>query len=364
MVNQRQYFSPLTSQAFDPIFLRAEEALLNGRPSDAVRLLREAKALHPLSERRIGQIARIIRKSRHHSFSGIQIGWVDWYPHWNPVSNYITDLLDLAGISYDVVEDFLDADIVFAGVYGSNFLANWPSTYVLSVLCSGENVRPTYGVYDFSLSTDLYDYSGKNHRWPEYYSQLVFSGKESFRALADEARLRLLYREKQDRDILFSAVYNNSCPHREHFISLLRQRYGATSVETFGSTRIGRDCDKYEVVGRSRFHLAFENSAFPGYTTEKLFQCMQMGAYGLYWGPTSAEMEFDSQFYTNIEHYHSTDDLFRRIDWLYEHYNYMSFDDALKLKFLKAKPERESSRVFLAKIMNAIKTIYVDFALS
>lgn len=364
MVNQRQYFSPLTSQAFDPSFLRAEEALVNRRVGDAIRILKDSSASLPLAKRRLSQIVRIIRQSRSHSFRGIAIGWVDWYPHWNPTSNFITDLLDLTRIPYYVVGDSHDADILFAGVYGDNFVADWQNTYAFSVLCSGENVRPTFGIYDFSLSTDLYEYSGKNHRWPEYYSQLAFSSDGTFRSSADETSLRLLYREKQDRDILFSAVYNNSCPHREHFISLLSQRYGAANVKTYGSTRIGRDCDKYEILGRSRFHLAFENSTFPGYTTEKLFQCLQMGAYGLYWGPTSVETEFDSRYYANIEHYHSSDDLFKHIECIYEDFNQMKVDDALDLKFLKTKPERESSCVFLAKLMKAIRAIYVDFSLS
>ena len=59
---------------------------------------------------------------KSHSSTAINVGWIDWYPHWNNQKNHITDMLDVFNLSYQIVDNLNDADLIFAGVYDSNLL--------------------------------------------------------------------------------------------------------------------------------------------------------------------------------------------------------------------------------------------------
>ena len=163
---------------------------------------------------------------------------------------------------------------------------------------------------------DTYSYSGKNIRWPEYFSQLDYDSDRKISPKESVDELSKYYRDWDDRDIMFSIVYNNACPHREHFTNVLRERYGKNAVQSYGSYRINRDCNKYDVLGRSKFHLAFENSLYPGYVTEKLFQSLLMGTFSLYWGANDVANDFGDIGYINLasDKYYDENELFNFID--------------------------------------------------
>lgn len=232
----------------------------------------------------------------------VTISWIDWYPHWNIQENIIVDILRLFNIRFKIIENPEDADIIFAGVYDLNLLRSRIYQRKFIVLVSGENIRPNYLYYDYSITTDSYSYSGKNIRWPEYFSQFSFDHKKeiNIHLKEDLNQLAAYYRQWDDRDIMFSIIYNNACPHREHYTNLLRSKYGHDSVQSYGSSRINRDCNKYEILGRSKFHLAFENSLHPGYVTEKLFQSLLMGTFSLYWGANDVSRDIGCLGYINL----------------------------------------------------------------
>jgi hypothetical protein len=315
MINQRQYFVNISSEAFDADFLRHEELFFKGDYAGSLQALLICKS-SSCSNARLNKIRTLRKAARSENRTTLKIGWIDLYEHWNPAKNYITELLDLAEVSYEVVDDPRDANLLFAGVYGNAIISSgiWQNKF--TILISGENVRPTYGIYDFSISTDSYDYAGKNIRHPEYFSQLELHADKEWRPKEDLEALKSYYRQWEDRDIFFSIIYNNSCPHREHFYQVLTRRYGLGSVQSYGSTRIGRDCNKYEILGRSKFHLAFENSVYPGYVTEKLFQSLMMGTFALYWGAADVLLDFGTKGYINIadKEFSNVDALFDLID--------------------------------------------------
>ena len=52
--------------------------------------------------------------------------------------------------------------------------------------------------------------------------------------------------------------------------------------------------------------MAFENSSYPGYTTEKLLQAMQAGTVPIYWGDPSVGRDFNAARFVNVHDYAST----------------------------------------------------------
>ena len=312
LLNQRQSFSGECSVPFTQASLNFDKCFFDKNVDELVLCLqkiRQSSYRHYKHNK-----LRFLLKST--GSSSLNISWIDWYPNWNTHQNFITDILDLFDISYRTVENPYDADLIFAGVYGTNLVETRLYEKKFIVLVSGENVRPNYLFYDYSITTDSYSYAGKNIRWPEYFSQLKYDNKRNISAKEDLSELSDYYREWNDRDIMFSIIYNNACPHREHFTNLLQDKYGRAAVQSYGSTRIGRDCNKYEILGRSKFHLAFENSLHPGYVTEKLFQSLLMGTFALYWGANDVSYDFGDVGYINLasSKYYDNRELFKFID--------------------------------------------------
>lgn len=360
MTNQRQNFVGPCTQPFFDQFTKHSEYFLKKAYSESLSSLISG----PECEFKVNRCNTIralrLDSQQEEDRSLIKIGWIDFYPHWNPTSNYVTTILDLAGINYEVTDSPGDADLLFCSVYGVDYLTSGLYKSKFGFLLSGENVRPNFLVYDFSMTTDPYAYCGKNVRWPEYFSQLNWSSHDKIDSIEKLDSLVPFYKSWEERDIMFSIIYNNACPHREHFTALLKNKYGSASVQSYGSTRIGRDCNKYEILGRSKFHLAFENSIHPGYVTEKLFQSLLMGTFSLYWGASDVQRDFGDKGFINLADFIYSDELslFSFIDKFMESSSFRNERtlNSVSMDFLKSHPRQylNNTLLFLQKVCDAI----------
>jgi hypothetical protein len=65
--------------------------------------------------------------------------------------------------------------------------------------------------------------------------------------------------------------------------------------------------DKLEFISEYKFSLAFENSSYPGYVTEKLIQPMLVGSIPIYWGCPKIGQEFNVRSFINVHDYPNWD---------------------------------------------------------
>ncbi|MGE9296209.1 MAG: glycosyltransferase family 10 domain-containing protein, partial [Puniceicoccales bacterium] len=67
----------------------------------------------------------------------------------------------------------------------------------------------------------------------------------------------------------------------------------------------GPVADKHAFIRGSRFCLALENYAMPGYTTEKLYQAMAARCIPIYWGNPDVADDFNPASFINITDFNS-----------------------------------------------------------
>lgn len=70
---------------------------------------------------------------------------------------------------------------------------------------------------------------------------------------------------------------------------------------------------KLDFISDYKFVIAFENSSFPGYTTEKIFEGMLVNSIPIYWGNPLIHLEFNDKSFINAHQYGSLQEVVDKI---------------------------------------------------
>lgn len=288
----RQWTHPSATLAFAPGLLLADKYCIEGNTAKALELYRIEASHNHIARRRLNiakkQIADMVNSSDCDvNPRSISIGFIDWYTSFPEHIDFFTDIFKRAGLTVSVV-DAEEADMLVAGCYG-NRIVDDPvlSRDKLVIFVTGENISPSYNIHDFSLSTRVNAFCGKNARLPQWFSELALRGGQIiFRDYKKQC-----FKSLPTRDLFVTAIYNNSTPEREEALSGLRNAFGPEKIHVFGSQRTG-PVNKLEILSRSVINLCFENSLGNGYVTEKLLHAKMMGCKALYWGDMHYSVDF------------------------------------------------------------------------
>ena len=87
--------------------------------------------------------------------------------------------------------------------------------------------------------------------------------------------------------------------------------------------------DKMEFINTYKFTIAFENSSYPGYSTEKLIQPLLQGSIPIYWGDTEIERDINPDCFINTHNFDCFEDVLTRIKEI-------DNDDVLWKKYITA----------------------------
>jgi hypothetical protein len=77
---------------------------------------------------------------------------------------------------------------------------------------------------------------------------------------------------------------------------------------------------KREILAETKFNICYENGVFPGYITEKIFDCFFAGCVPVYWGPPNASRYLPPATYIDRTKFEAHGDL-------YEYLRCMSDDE-------------------------------------
>lgn len=274
----------------------------------------------------------------------LSITFCDFWPELNMEDNVFTNCLRKLT---PVKINHENPDLVFYSYYGGSHF----KYRSLKIFYTGENIRPDYHACDFSLSFD-YPVDEKNFRFPLY-------------ALYGDVRQLCL--PKEPMEILRSktkfcnfVVSNPQGKERNQFFNLLNKYKKVDSGGRFKNNIGHLVDDKNMFVKEYKFTLAFENSSYPGYTTEKIFQPMMMHSLPIYWGNPLVDRDFNTKSFINI---HDFPDFQAAIDHIAE----VDQNDELYLSYLKEpyfhhnEPnefvKEENLTAFLATILNKLPTL-------
>jgi hypothetical protein len=214
----------------------------------------------------------------------ISIGFVGFHRLFNGVYNHITVPL-LSLYSIDVVDERSAEvpDFLFFSVFDSPHRHPRYDSCVKIFTCE-ENIRPPWNECEYAMTGDHLEYDERHLRTPIYVRYLYHS---------DETRNKSIVRPAgYDAEAILRSktrfcnfVFSNE--HAKERLKLLDLLSKYKSVDCGGRARnnLGyRVANKLHFLESYKFTIAFENSSYPGYISEKLVEPMISNSIPIYWG--------------------------------------------------------------------------------
>lgn len=227
----------------------------------------------------------------------LKVHFTDFWVDFDPENNFFINLLRK---SFEVEMDSIKPDLLFYSYKGNDFL-NFDCN---RVFFTGENIRPRLFDCDYAL---CYDYSSNKRiiRLPLY---VLYKG---FETLVNPIDVDQLISQKNK---FCSFIVSNKYAQKR--ISFFKKLSKYKQVDSGGSylNNIGYAVvDKGEFLKPYKFNIAFENTAFPGYTTEKVMQPMVAGSIPIYWGNPMIDKDFNTKSFVNWNDYGSDEAVIDKI---------------------------------------------------
>jgi len=232
----------------------------------------------------------------------IKIKFVDFFLGFIQTDNGIYTLLS----KFYNLEISDEPDFVFYSCWGNTHL-----TYSCTkIFVTGENVRPNFFHCDYALGFDFLD--RENYlRLPLYVYWKDFKPDD----LVFPKYNRVIENNPKTKFCCF-VVSNSVSKHRIEFFKKLTTYKQVDSGGKVLNTISGPISNKLDFMRPYRFMIAFENSSFPGYVTEKIYECFFTNTIPIYWGSDRIEADFNPQRILNRMDYESDESLIDRIIYL------------------------------------------------
>ena len=229
----------------------------------------------------------------------IKVHYCDFWPEWNE-ENFIEPILQK---HYNVVIDQKNPDVVFHSIFGG--MKETQKYKCKKVLFLGENHRPGKFHSDYSISFDPQTVT--NFRLPLWQAYILLNP-----GYKDRLYNRLNY-DSFDRFCSFT-VSNGGNFLRNGWYQQMNSykrvhsygRYLGNSPELqqLSKGKYWRDAkDEFFLNNKHKFAITFENTPYPGYTTEKLMDAFLVGSMPIYWGSPNIHNEFNEKSFINVIKY-------------------------------------------------------------
>jgi len=199
-----------------------------------------------------------------------------------------------------------EADLIITSVFGNT---QYDKRKTIAFI--GENIRPSYMGYDYSLSFDHDTYGGRNFRLPLWYSRLAWDGFE----------------QKPRRDNMHNHGYEQLIPikpltqprkldiaSKDKFCALIANNPEGLRINLYNSISAYKQVDgygnmfgkplrksKFAILPEYKFCLCPENSIYDGYVTEKLIDAYAGLTVPIYSGDVSVIDDFNSHALLNYQ---------------------------------------------------------------
>jgi hypothetical protein len=231
----------------------------------------------------------------------IKVGFVDFWEEFYQ-DNFLLRLLQ----QHFPVELSDDPDFLIYSVYSGNHV-NYSCA---KILYTAENVLPDYSLCDYSIGFNYDDSNPRHLRYPLY----LFYG--DIHNLVRKEAIR--YEDVQHKNKFCSFVVSNmSAKERISFFQKLQSvKHVDSAGKAFNNMPDGWRVPfrgKIDFLKNYRFNIAFENSASPGYVTEKIFEPMEAMSIPIYWGDPLIFRDFNRRSFVHVRDYADYDAVIRHI---------------------------------------------------
>ncbi|MBC7845863.1 MAG: glycosyltransferase [Flavobacterium sp.] len=233
----------------------------------------------------------------------IKINFVDFWPGFDKTNNYFYNLLVQ---KYKVTIDE-NPDLLFYSSYNNDYL----KYNCHRIFYTAENIRPDFLACDFAFS---FDYNKrKNHfRLPLYSMYVELLGMlDKLETIKTREEARSIWRAKTK--FCCMVISNpNSSKRLEFFDTLSKVKPVDSGGSVFNNVG-GRVTNKAEFIKDYKFVLSFENSAYDGYTTEKIMEPIHADCIPIYWGNKLVDRDFNAGRFLDYNKFASEKELIDRI---------------------------------------------------
>lgn len=242
----------------------------------------------------------------------IRLGFTDTN---NQIANFFVAVLSQR---FEVSIDNENPDYLIFGDrnFGENNLKYDPNK-VTKIFYTGENQRPWDYQAHYAISFDHVE-NEKLYRLPLY---VIYDFNNLLQRIPSFATYRRHEDDLLDKEKFCSFVVRNpNCERRNQFFHKLSTY---KQVDSGGPlfNNIGRVLDygdaamkaKLDWLTNYKFNICFENSSYPGYVTEKLYEAYMGGTIPIYWGSATVEVDFNPRAFLNWYDYGSDEALMKAV---------------------------------------------------
>jgi len=219
----------------------------------------------------------------------LKIGFTDFWKSFDPTNNLFTDYL-----KNEYTLDFsLPHDYIISSVYGNEYVKH----DCIRILFNGENNVANFNWFDYAIGFDYLNFDDRYLRIPNfvYRNEYKLLDPNKFSFPNDEELL--------NRDFCSIVVSNTFCadPLREIFF---RELSKYKKVDSGGRcfNNIGYNVlDKHSFIKKYKFNIAFENSSYKGYTTEKITDALAAYTVPIYYGNPYISQDINPKCFINLK---------------------------------------------------------------
>lgn len=229
--------------------------------------------------------------------------FVDWYKQFD-LANVEQELEWRIMSKHWALQLSDDPEVLFYSNYGDQHM----QYTCLRVFVSAENVRPNFSVCDYAFTFD-YPITRRNYRLP------LYRRCREYKDLLLERDVDEIIAQK--RKFCSFMVSNRKAKERIQFFEKLCEYQQVDSGGRFmnnigGPIEPGRQI-KTSWLQNYKFNIAFENTSFPGYTTEKILEAFVSGTIPIYWGNPLIELDFNPKAFVNCHDFNTFDEVVEHV---------------------------------------------------
>lgn len=178
----------------------------------------------------------------------------------------------------------------------------------------GENIVPDFNSFDYAVGFDEIQFGDRFLRQP------LFAFYDEFAKLADRKSFEPTREELLNRDFCSFVVSNGTGdPLRTEFFHRLSKYKKVNSGGRYLNNIGGSVKDKNAFCAKHKFNIAFENSASPGYTTEKVMQPLTVHSVPIYYGNPTVGEDFREECMVRVKSREDVDRAIEEIIYLDTH---------------------------------------------
>lgn len=227
----------------------------------------------------------------------IKIKFVDFWYGFSPDKNYFFKLLS----SYYNPELSDIPDILIFSCYGTEHL----KYDCIKIYFTAENLRPDFAGCDYAISFD-YNNHPRHYRLPLYALYIDQLGTCE-NLIAKKPREEAVSIWNKKRKFCCMVVSNGRSQKRLQFFEKLSEYKQVDSGGQVLNNVGGPVKNKMDFIKDYRFVIAFENSSYPGYTTEKIIEPLMADCIPLYWGDPLVNKEISQNCFLELKADNSVD---------------------------------------------------------